>query len=92
MTCDCLLGSFAGLGFLSLYSSGKVQAFGRDGHIAKLCVVFLPLLAASLVGVSRVDNYKHHWQDVLAGGLLGFVVAIFCYLQFFPPPYHTKGA
>ncbi|KAG5532326.1 hypothetical protein RHGRI_026830 [Rhododendron griersonianum] len=32
-----------------------------------------------------------NWQDVFAGGLLGFSIATFCYLQFFPPPYHTQG-
>ncbi|KAG7015940.1 putative lipid phosphate phosphatase 3, chloroplastic [Cucurbita argyrosperma subsp. argyrosperma] len=83
--------SFAGLGFLSLYLSGKIQVFDQRGHIAKLCIVFLPLLFASLVGVSRVDDYWHHWQDVFAGGLLGLVVSTFCYLQFFPPPYHSQG-
>ncbi|XP_022133767.1 lipid phosphate phosphatase 2-like isoform X2 [Momordica charantia] len=83
--------SFAGLGFLSLYLSGKIQVFDQRGHIAKLCIVFLPLLFAALVGVSRVDDYWHHWQDVFAGGLLGLVVSTFCYLQFFPPPYHSQG-
>lgn len=83
--------SFAGLGFLSLYLSGKIQAFDHRGHVAKLCIVFLPLLVASLVGISRVDDYWHHWQDVFAGGLLGLTVATFCYLQFFPPPYHEEG-
>ncbi|XP_073151047.1 putative lipid phosphate phosphatase 3, chloroplastic [Henckelia pumila] len=83
--------SFSGLGFLSLYLSGKIKAFDRRGHVAKLCLVLLPLLVASLVGVSRVDDYWHHWQDVFAGGLLGFIVTIFCYLQFFPPPYHVNG-
>ncbi|XP_051146147.1 lipid phosphate phosphatase 2-like [Andrographis paniculata] len=83
--------SFAGLAFLSLYLSGKIKCFDRRGHVAKLCIVFLPLLAACLVGISRVDDYWHHWQDVFAGGILGLVVATFCYLQFFPPPYHTEG-
>ncbi|XP_048439745.1 lipid phosphate phosphatase 2-like isoform X4 [Pyrus x bretschneideri] len=83
--------SFAGLGFLSLYLSGKIQVFDRKGHAAKLCIVILPLLVASLVGVSLVDDYWHHWQDVFAGGLLGLTVATFCYLKFFPPPYHAQG-
>ncbi|CAN4121775.1 unnamed protein product [Withania somnifera] len=83
--------SFAGLGFLSLYLAGKIKAFDRRGHVAKLCVVLLPLLMASLVGVSRVGDYWHHWQDVFAGGLIGLVVATFCYLQFFPAPYHSEG-
>ncbi|XP_057509742.1 lipid phosphate phosphatase 2-like [Actinidia eriantha] len=83
--------SFAGLGFLSLYLSGKIKAFDRRGHVAKLCIVLLPLLVASLVAISRVDDYWHHWQDVFAGGLLGLVVSTFCYLQFFPPPYQNDG-
>ncbi|CAI0447255.1 unnamed protein product [Linum tenue] len=83
--------SFAGLGFLALYLSGKVRVFDQKGHVAKLCIVFFPLLFAALVGISRVDDYWHHWQDVFAGGLIGLVVASFCYLQFFPPPYDIDG-
>ncbi|XP_020536804.1 lipid phosphate phosphatase 2 isoform X2 [Jatropha curcas] len=83
--------SFAGLSFLSLYLSGKIKVFDRRGHVAKLCIIFFPLLVACLVGISRVDDYWHHWQDVFAGGLLGLVIATFCYLQFFPPPYHPQG-
>ncbi|XP_030452196.2 lipid phosphate phosphatase 2-like isoform X1 [Syzygium oleosum] len=83
--------SFAGLGFLSLYLAGKIKAFDCKGHVAKLCIIFLPLLVASLVGISRVDDHWHHWQDVFAGGLLGITVAGFCYLQFFPPPYRAQG-
>lgn len=74
----CFTGSFAGLGFLSLYLAGKIKAFDRRGHVAKLCIVFLPLLMASLVAVSRVDDYWHHWQDVFAGGLLGLFLIARC--------------
>ncbi|KAM3197922.1 hypothetical protein ACQJBY_073176 [Aegilops geniculata] len=83
--------SFAGLGFLSLYLSGKIKAFDRKGHVAKLCIVILPLLLASLVGISRIDNYRHHWEDVFVGGLIGYIMAVLCYLHFFPPPYHHQG-
>ncbi|XP_065011807.1 lipid phosphate phosphatase 2-like isoform X1 [Musa acuminata AAA Group] len=83
--------SFAGLGFLSWYLAGKLKAFDRRGHVAKLCIVFLPLLCASLIAISRVDDYWHHWQDVFTGGFLGLVIASFCYLQFFPPPYDIDG-
>lgn len=54
-----------------MYLSGKIRAFDQAGHAAKLCIVLLPLLAAALVAVSRVDNYWHHWQDVFAGALIG---------------------
>lgn len=63
--------AFAGLGFVWLYLSGKIKAFDKRGHVSKLCIVFLPLLVASLVGISRVSDYRHHWQDVFVGGILG---------------------
>jgi len=47
--------------------------FDRRGHVAKLCIVFFPLLVASMIAVSRVDDYWHHWQDVCAGGLIGML-------------------
>lgn len=34
------------------------------------------LLLAWFVAISRILDYKHHWSDVLAGGLLGASVAI----------------
>ncbi|URE46608.1 Lipid phosphate phosphatase [Musa troglodytarum] len=64
--------SFAGLGFFSWYLAGKIQAFDRRGHIAKLCLVFLPLLVACMVSISLVNDYLHHRGDVFAGGLLGW--------------------
>ena len=75
--CSCtssLPGSFAGLGFLSWYLAGKIKAFDRRGHVAKLCIVLLPLLLATMVAISRVDDYWHHWQDVFAGGILGRLI------------------
>ncbi|KQK09080.1 hypothetical protein BRADI_2g45920v3 [Brachypodium distachyon] len=62
--------SFAGLGFLSWYLAGKITVFDRRGHVAKLCVVILPLLVAAMIAISRVDDYWHHWQDVFTGGII----------------------
>ncbi|KAL4557341.1 hypothetical protein LXL04_035516 [Taraxacum kok-saghyz] len=83
--------SFAGLGFLSWYLCGKLRAFDNKGHAANLCIVVSPYLFAALVGVSRVDDYWHHWTDVFTGAVIGTVVAAFCYLQFFPFPHHENG-
>lgn len=78
---------FAGLGFVSLYLAGKIRLFDRKGHVSKLVIVFSPLAVASFVGLSRVNDYKHHWQDVFAGALLGLTTATLCYRQFFPAPH-----
>ncbi|KAK3440544.1 hypothetical protein EUGRSUZ_B00840, partial [Eucalyptus grandis] len=77
--------SFAGLSYLSWYLAGKIRAFDRRSHIAKLCIIHFPLLLVAFVAISRVDDYWRHCQDVIAGALLGSVVAAFCYLQFFYP-------
>ena len=41
--------------------------------VLQLIVISLSVLTC----VSRVSDYKHHWSDVLAGGLLGVVLAVF---------------
>jgi len=67
------------------YLAGKIKAFDRGFHSAKLCIVAMPLILVAMVGVSLVDDYRHHWQDVFTAGVLRLVVVSFCYLQFFPP-------
>lgn len=64
-------GSFAGMGYLSMYLAGKLSIFDRQGHSWKVLPVILPLLGAVFVGVSRIDDYWHHWTDVFAGAILG---------------------
>ncbi|KAL3691608.1 hypothetical protein R1sor_005259 [Riccia sorocarpa] len=83
--------SFAGLGYLSFYLAGKVVIFDTRGFTWRLSLVVLPVLAAALVGVSRVDDYWHHWQDVFVGGLIGLTVAYFCYKQHFPDFSHEQA-
>lgn len=76
--------SFAGLTFLSLYIAGKMHLFDTRGYTHKAWIAFLPLLGAALVAISRTMDYRHHWQDVIAGSLLGFTIANFAYRQYFP--------
>ncbi|CAK9865081.1 unnamed protein product [Sphagnum jensenii] len=76
--------SFAGMGYLSMYLAGKLSIFDRQGHSWKVLPVILPLLGAVFVGVSRIDDYWHHWTDVFAGAILGLGMAYFCYQQHFP--------
>lgn len=76
--------SFAGLGYLSFYLAGKLAFFDRRGYSSRILIVFLPLLVAAMVAVSRVSDYLHHWQDVTVGGLMGLSIAYFSYKQHFP--------
>lgn len=48
-------------------------------------IVLTPLLAASLVAVSRIMDARHHPFDVITGAVMGFFVAYVSYRQYFPP-------
>ena len=46
---------------------------------SKFLKFFLQLVVAQLgvlCSLSRVSDYKHHWSDVLAGLLLGALIAV----------------
>ncbi|EIW51708.1 acid phosphatase/Vanadium-dependent haloperoxidase [Trametes versicolor FP-101664 SS1] len=77
--------TFAGLGFLSFYLAGKLHLFDMRGHTVKAWLALAPLAGAAMVAISRTMDYRHHWQDVLTGSLLGLVTAYFSYRQFYPP-------
>ncbi|KAH9856937.1 acid phosphatase/Vanadium-dependent haloperoxidase [Lenzites betulinus] len=77
--------SFAGLGFLAFYLAGKLHLFDRKGHTVKAWLALAPLSGAALVAISRTMDYRHHWQDVLTGSIVGVVIAYFSYRQYYPP-------
>ncbi|KAF9466356.1 phosphatidic acid phosphatase type 2/haloperoxidase [Collybia nuda] len=76
--------SFAGLGFLAFYLAGKLHLFDRRGHAGKAWLALSPFAGASLVAISRTMDYRHHWQDVLIGGIVGTFVTYFTYRQYYP--------
>jgi phosphatidate phosphatase len=46
---------------------------------SKLLKYFLQLIfiaAAAYTGFSRISDYKHHWEDVLGGSVLGIGIAL----------------
>ncbi|KAF9264754.1 PAP2-domain-containing protein [Marasmius fiardii PR-910] len=77
--------SFAGLGFLAYYLAGKLHLFDKRGHTGKAWISLAPFAAAALVAISRTMDYRHHWQDVLIGSLLGTAMSYFAYRQYYPP-------
>ncbi|KAI9264754.1 phosphatidic acid phosphatase type 2/haloperoxidase [Sporodiniella umbellata] len=76
--------SFAGLGYLAFYLAGKMHIFDKMGHAYKSFVFCFPFVGASLVAMSRVHDYRHHWQDVFVGGLIGVASSYFSYRQYYP--------
>ncbi|KAH9930322.1 phosphatidic acid phosphatase type 2/haloperoxidase [Fomitopsis serialis] len=89
--------AFSGMMFLSLWLAGITGAWcitrpaaARSflaSRLARLSLSCLPLAFATWVAVSRVEDYRHHKEDVIVGGLLGTACAVICYLTYWPNPF-----
>jgi hypothetical protein len=79
-----LVASFAGLFYLSLYLSGKMHMMDKRGEVWKTIIVMVPILAATLIAVTRIMDARHHPFDVITGSLLGVFTAWASYRQYFP--------
>ncbi|KAH9846127.1 lipid phosphate phosphatase 1 [Lenzites betulinus] len=92
--------AFAGMMFLSLWIAGATGAWRltepvpsgfRRSKIARLFLSLVPLLFATWVAVSRVEDYRHHKEDVIVGSLIGAGSATICYLIYWPSPFATQA-
>lgn len=75
---------FGGLGYLSLWIAARVHVLDQRGEVWKTFIVLVPLLAASLVALSRIQDARHHPFDVIFGAIVGMLVAWGSYRQYYP--------
>ncbi|ETW78640.1 lipid phosphate phosphatase [Heterobasidion irregulare TC 32-1] len=89
--------AFVGMTFLSLFLAGKTAAWCfhapapprsfLGSRLLRFVLSLLPMAFASWVAVSRVEDYRHHKEDVIVGSIIGIVSASVCYLIFWPNPF-----
>lgn len=72
--------AFAGFIFLALYLNAKLKVFSNyHPALWKLAAVYAPVLGACLIaGALTIDEF-HHWYDVLAGAVIGTIMAFSAY-------------
>ncbi|TKA58554.1 hypothetical protein B0A53_00295 [Rhodotorula sp. CCFEE 5036] len=82
--------AWAGLGYFALYLSGKMHLFDHRGYTVKAWVAIAPLIGATLIAVSRTMDYRHHATDVIAGSILGALIALVTYHLYYPSLFSPK--
>jgi len=75
---------FCVMSYLSLYIAGQIHLLDKKVYIWKYFVVSIPYFIAVFVAVSRVFDYRHHWQDVTIGGIIGLVFGVMTYYYYYP--------
>ncbi|ORX68448.1 PAP2-domain-containing protein [Anaeromyces robustus] len=76
--------AFCTMTYLSLYIAGQIHLLDKKSHLWKYFVVSLPMLLAVVVPLTRVFDYRHHWQDVTVGSILGVFFGIITYYYYYP--------
>ncbi|KAJ3108387.1 hypothetical protein HDU97_001512 [Phlyctochytrium planicorne] len=63
-----------------LLPGGPTRGMPRDypatGRTWRFAVAFLPLFLSGYIGISRLQQYIHHPTDVLAGSIIGALIAV----------------
>ena len=87
--------SFCGMTYLVLFGLGKLglhrKNYTTSNRVLALLCCFLPWGWAACVGASRIVDWWHHPSDVLAGTILGTVVAILSYHTCYPPVFSATA-
>lgn len=72
--------AFAGFGFLFLWLNAKLKVWAdHRPAFYKLLLTILPLLMACLISCSLTIDAAHNWWDIVAGSLIGAVMALASY-------------
>ncbi|KAM6497116.1 lipid phosphate phosphatase 1 [Amanita muscaria] len=88
--------AFSGMAVLSLWLAGQTAAWCFKApsssspirsRLASLFLTLLPLFWAAFVAVSRVEDNRHHPEDVVVGSTIGIISSMICYHLFWPSPF-----
>ncbi|KAK2463547.1 hypothetical protein APHAL10511_004298 [Amanita phalloides] len=88
--------AFSGMTTLSLWLAGQTAAwcfnaptsgFPLQSKLVALFLTLTPLFWATFVAISRVEDNRHHPEDVVVGSMIGIMSSMICYHVFWPSPF-----
>jgi diacylglycerol diphosphate phosphatase/phosphatidate phosphatase len=75
--------SFSGLLFLTLWMMGQFKIFHTKQPMYKIIIACSPLGLATYIALSRTQDYRHHFVDIILGTLIGCIFASLSYSRYF---------
>jgi len=75
--------SFAGLFYFYLWLLGQFK-LRRESYLWQHLVALIPIILAGYVGLSRTQDYRHHFLDIIFGSGIGILIAFMAYFRYFP--------
>ncbi|KAJ2918630.1 hypothetical protein MD484_g1758, partial [Candolleomyces efflorescens] len=91
--------AFSGMFYASLFIAGQTAAWCFSAHaspriissrLVRIAITAIPLTWATHVALSRMEDYRHHKEDVIVGSTIGVLSALTCYLMFWPNPFAAR--
>ena len=71
-----------------------MHVFRPRTDLARVLLSLAPIVGATLIAISRLEDYRHDVYDVTVGSALGMLVAYFSYRRYYPkltsPDCHTS--
>jgi len=78
--------------YTSLYLLGKLRPFDEtqgDGFFFQYIIICAPTVFGLYISASRITDYAHFMEDVIAGWIIGLFFSFTCYcLVYYPPIWH----
>ncbi|KAH6915943.1 lipid phosphate phosphatase 1 [Coprinopsis sp. MPI-PUGE-AT-0042] len=93
--------AFSGMFYLSLFIAGQTAAWCFSANrfsprilssrVLRFALTLVPLTWAAHVALSRMEDNRHHKEDVIVGSLIGVSSALICYSMFWPNPFSARN-
>lgn len=76
--------SFSGLLYLTLWLFGQFKVLSRSLPLYRILICCIPIIGASYIALSRTQDYRHHFTDIILGSIIGISFAVTVYHRYFP--------
>lgn len=61
-----------------------MHVFRPRTDLARVLLALAPVVGATLIAISRLEDYRHDVFDVTTGSILGMLLAYFSYRRYYP--------